>query len=394
MNSIEVLRFQRIEAGAIYEFSHHVTGEEVDSFARLSGDQNPLHLDDAYARRFGFRSRVVHGMWICSILSKIFGMDCPGAGVLWLSQNTRFISPAYVGDALTFRLKLKHKSEGMGILVVEIQVLNQNNESLIEGEGKVMAMDRTTERTWEEIVVLISGSSRGLGAAIARAFGQKGARVVVNYRSREDAALGVVDDIRKLGGKAIAVGADVTDAKSVQALHERVIKEFGRVDVLVNNASPKIAPMQFSESSWEEFQGYWDHYVKSTFLLSQAVIPGMRREGFGRIVNLLSSYIQGVPPVQMSGYVAAKSALLGLAKSMAVELGGDGITVNSVSPSPVITDQWEDVPDARRRALAMRNPMRRLATAEEVADAVVYLASPESRFINGANLLMAGGEAF
>jgi 3-oxoacyl-[acyl-carrier protein] reductase len=111
-----------------------------------------------------------------------------------------------------------------------------------------------------------------------------------------------------------------------------------------------------------------------------------------RVVNILSSAIVGAPPIEMGAYVTAKSALAGMSKSLAVELAADGITVNSVSPSTVLTDQWEHLQENRRRALTMRNPMRQLVTAEDVAQAVLYLVSDAARTITGQNITLTGGE--
>lgn len=163
--------------------------------------------------------------------------------------------------------------------------------------------------------------------------------------------------------------------------------------VLVNNASPHIESQPFLESSRVEMERYIHAYVRSCHALAQGLVPAMKERGHGRIVNILTSYVVGVPPTSMVAYVTAKSALWGMTKALAVELAPHGVTVNAISPAAVLTDQWEGAPESRRRALAMRNPMRGLASPEDVAEAVVYLAGGPGRFVTGQNLLLAGGEA-
>jgi 3-oxoacyl-[acyl-carrier protein] reductase len=245
---------------------------------------------------------------------------------------------------------------------------------------------------WDEMVAVVTGGGRGIGAATARAFGEKGARVVVNYHQRSEAAEEVARAVSAAGGDAAAVRADVSTPAGAAALAEAALARYGRVDVLVNNATPPIDRKPLLELDWDEVDRYWQTYVQSAFSLMRAVVPSMQERGFGRIVNVLTTAIWGVPPPGTAGYVAAKSGLWGLVKSMAVELAPFGITVNAVSPSAVMTEQWDDTPDSRRRALSLRIPAQRLATAEEVAATVVYLASNEAAYVTGANFPVAGGE--
>jgi 3-oxoacyl-[acyl-carrier protein] reductase len=245
---------------------------------------------------------------------------------------------------------------------------------------------------WNEMVAVVTGGGRGIGAAVAQALGGKGARVVVNYRQRSEQADAVVAAIAGAGGEAAAVQADVSTPRGAAALAEAALARFGHVDILVSNATPPIDRTPLLELEWEQVDRYWQTYVQSTFSLMQALVPSMRERGFGRIVNVLTTAIWGAPPAGTAGYVAAKSGLWGLAKAMAVELAPFGITVNAVSPSAVMTEQWDETAESRRRALSLRIPAQRLATAEEVAATVVYLASNEAAYVTGANFPVAGGE--
>jgi len=378
--------------GQAEEWTHEILASEVDAFAELSGDVNPLHLDDGYARQQGFRSRVVHGMLLSAWLSRVLGILLPGPGVLWMSQESRFGQPAYVGDVITVRVEVTHVSPAMRSLVLSTTITNQRGDKLMTGQAKTMMLGQAIQVPWNEMVAVVTGGSRGIGAAVAQALGRQGARVVVNYHSSREAAEEVVAAVRDGGGDAIAVGADVGDRAAAASLADAAIERFGRVDVVVNNATPPITRKPFEELTWEEVDAYWRTYVQGPFEVAQRVLPGMKERGFGRFVHLLTTAMWGTPPANTSGYVAAKSALWGMAKGMAVELAPFGITVNAVSPSAVMTDQWSAESESRRRAMALAVPARRLASPEEVASTVLFLLGEQGAYLTGANLPVAGGE--
>ena len=384
--------FGSLAEGQLARWSHELTAEEVEAFIRLSGDSNPVHLDDAFARQHGFRGRVVHGALVNAFLSRVLGTVLPGPGVIWLRQEARFLQAVYVGERIEILVRIVHKSEALRTLVLETIVVNQRGETVLSGEASVMMLAQGQTVPLTEMVAIVTGSSRGIGAAVARKFGEQGVRVVVNYQKRRDAAEQVVSDVTARGTEAVAVQADVSTVEGAEALADAALKRFGRVDVLVNNATPSIARKPFLDLAWPEVDGYWNTYVQSAFTLTKRIVPGMKERGFGRIVHILTTATSGNPPPDLAGYVAGKSALWGLGKAMAVELAPFGITVNAVSPSAVMTDQWEEVPESRRRALAMRIPLRRLATPEEVAEAVLFLVDAQGRYVTGVNLPVAGGE--
>ena len=373
-------------------WTHTIAAEEVDAFAALSGDDNPLHMDDAYARSSGFRGRVVHGMLLGAWLSRVLGTHFPGPGVLWLAQNIRFARAVYIGDSVEVVVRVRHKAAELRTLVLETTVLGPDGSPVLTGEARTMMLPVDRTPPWNEYVAIVTGAGRGIGAAVARALGEVGARVVVNYRVGADAAEQVAAEVRAAGGDAIAVQADVAEGDAGATLVAAAEERWGRVDALVNNATPPIERKPFEELGWEEVDRYWRTYVGGAFTLTQAALPGMRERGFGRVVHLLTSAIWGKPPVNQAGYVAAKSGLWGLTKAMAVELAPHGITVSAVSPSAVMTDQWESSSERHRRALALALPAQRLATPGEVARTVMFLLGPEGAYLHGANLPVAGGE--
>lgn len=383
--------FATFEDGETARWKHRVSRDEVDRFAALSGDDNPLHMDAAFARQHGFKGRVVHGMLIGSFLSRVLGTRLPGPGVVWLSQSMRFVRPVYIDEEIEVVVQVSHASE-LGTMQLDTQVLNHKGEPVVTGQAKVMVLQSEQKVSWQDLTAVVTGGSRGIGAASALALGEKKARVVVNYLENRTAADAVVEQIEKSGGRGLAVQADVSSPEGAKKLIHAAVDAFGSVDAIVNSASPPIVRKPFADGEWSEIDAYLRAYVQSAYALTREALSGMRERGFGRIVNVLSTAMWGTPQTEMSSYVVAKSALWGLTKAMAVELAPLGITVNAISPSAVITDQWQDEPDSRARAMAARIPLRRLATPENVAQAVTFLIGPEGSYITGTNLPIAGGE--
>lgn len=239
-------------------------------------------------------------------------------------------------------------------------------------------------------VALVTGASRGLGAAMARRLAADGHAVAVNYPSSARAAQGVVDDIERAGGRAVAVRADVTDDDEIASLREAVHRELGPVTVLVINATGPQPNIPAAETQWADVAPHLDFFVRSPVLLLNAFLPDMRAAGWGRVVHIGSDVVTGAP-IGNSGYVAAKSAQLGLARVWAKELAPLGITVNTVAPGWVPVERHRDVPPEVLRGYLTRVPVGRTGTPDEVSSAVAYLASPEAAFVNGAVLYVNGG---
>lgn len=239
-------------------------------------------------------------------------------------------------------------------------------------------------------VALITGGGRGIGAGIAQRFAQAGAAVVVNYHSSAAGAQQIVKAIEQAGGQALAVQADVTRREDVQRMVKEVTGEYGRIDILINNAGlyPLTSVLEMTDDEWDAVV---NSNLRSVFLCTQAVGRQMIAQGSGgAIVNIAS--IEAINPAPMhSHYDAAKGGVLMHTKTAAFELGPHNIRVNAVSPGLIwregLDRDWPDGVERYRKAA----PLGRLGRAEDVADACLFLASPASRWITGANLLVDGG---
>ena len=245
-------------------------------------------------------------------------------------------------------------------------------------------------------VVLVTGASRGIGAAIALAFAREGATVVVNYLSNDAAAQQTVAACQAAGGDAWAVKADVGNAAEVQAMVDSIVREAGCIDMVVNNAFKPYTfdPEQrrrFDDLEWSDYQSQFDGAVGAAFNVCRAVLPQMRQRARGSIVNIVSNLVEN-PVVPYHDYTTAKASLVGFSRNLASELGPVGIRVNCVAPGLVYPTQGsQSTKEAFRESLMAATTMRRLASPEDVAGPVLFLASDLSGFMTGQVLLVDGG---
>jgi 3-oxoacyl-[acyl-carrier protein] reductase len=234
-------------------------------------------------------------------------------------------------------------------------------------------------------VALVTGASRGIGAAIALALAGAGAKVAVNYRERADEARAVVAGIESKGGRAIAVAADVSQAAAVARMVEHVTSALGAVDILVNNAGVAIV-RGIDDLTEADFDTTIAVNLKSAFLCIQAVLPPMRAKKWGRIVNITSGAARSAGSIG-AHYNASKAGMEGLTRGYAARLVKEGITVNAVAPSLIETDMMRGRPE-----LAQRIPLGRFGTPAEVAQAVLMLLGND--YMTGQTVAMSGGMAF
>ena len=239
-------------------------------------------------------------------------------------------------------------------------------------------------------VILVTGASRGIGSAIAVACAEAGANVAVGYREGTEGADATVEAVRSCGREADAFSADVRDETQVETMVDAVLERFGRIDGLINNAG-LIAQRQIADMTTEEWKQVIDVDLTGAFLCSRAVLPGMLERGSGSIV-MIASRLGQIGFAGVGHYAAAKAGVIALAKSLAKEVGPQGIRVNSVAPGVTITDMGAEVMDGEvgRRRLA-ELPAGRFATAAEVATSVVFLLTDAASLFHGQTLCPNGG---
>jgi 3-oxoacyl-[acyl-carrier protein] reductase len=239
-------------------------------------------------------------------------------------------------------------------------------------------------------VALVTGASRGLGAAIAQTLAHRGAKVAVNYFASANGASAVVANIRKAGGIAEAFGANVTDESQVDRLVADVTQKLGPIDILVPNATGPQPMLKIEELTWQACLDQLEFFVKSPMLLLKATLAGMKQKKYGRIIQIGSEVFEsGLAP--FSNYVSAKGAQLGLTRAWAKELGPWGITVNIVSPGWIPVERHADIPDSAKQGYASQVPLGRQGIPEDVAEMVAFLASDAANFITGQKMSVNGG---
>ncbi|WP_414567487.1 SDR family NAD(P)-dependent oxidoreductase [Nostoc sp. CCY 9925] len=239
-------------------------------------------------------------------------------------------------------------------------------------------------------VALVTGSSAGLGKAIALKLGQAGAKVAINYNNNESRAKQALAELEQQGSQGILVRGDVTEEADVADIYEAIATQLGAVDILVLNATGNQPQIPFEEYSWQDFQTMLDFFVKSPYLLTRICLPVMKHKQWGRIINISSDVcFRGVN--NFSAYVTAKSGQLGFTRSMATELAPFGITVNAVAPGWIPVERHESVPQDKKDAYQVRIPMQQWGTPQDIAEAVLYFASQESKFVTGQYLCINGG---
>jgi len=239
-------------------------------------------------------------------------------------------------------------------------------------------------------VALVTGSSRGIGAATARLFGKNGAAVAVNYMNSPEPANAIVADIIRTGGKAIAVQADATDPDQVKEMVSRTKSELGDIDILVLNASISFPIVPFMEYKWQDFELKLTQELKAAFFSCQEVVPGMIERNKGNIIAVSSGLSRSPGP----GFIAhstAKSGLDSFAKSLAMELGPHGIRVNVIAPGLTLTDATAFMPEEMKQVISANTPLRRIALPEDIAGAILLMASDHSGFVSGTYTPVSGG---
>ena len=239
----------------------------------------------------------------------------------------------------------------------------------------------------ENKIALVTGAGRGIGMTVARRFATEGAQVIVHYRSSREPAERLAAEI---GG--LALGADLSDPVATDAMVAEALAHYGRIDILVNNAASFAADLTFENASWDDFQVEFDGVVGVTVNPTRAVLPSMKLQKSGKIINFVATLLQR-PAAEYVVHTTAKSALVGLTRTLARDLGPHGITVNMVSPGMTLTDYSESLPETVKARVAALTPLRRLATADDVASVVLFYASPLADFVTGANIAPDGGLA-
>jgi 3-oxoacyl-[acyl-carrier protein] reductase len=392
-----VNKFDHIKVGQSTEITHTITKDDIRKFTELTGDDNRLHTDPDFAAKTSFKKPVVHGMLGASFISTIIGTKLPGDGALWFSQNLEFLLPIRVGDTLRIYAEVIKKDDRSRVIELKTDITNQHRQKVTQGVAKVKVVEQEPESIMATVkeqakkTALVVGGSGGIGSAVCLALAAAGFEVIVHYNKNAESAIALTEKIRDAGGKASNVGCNITDQSAVFDMVDSIVRHLGPISVLVNCTTTKIAAINFMELVWNDFELHLKNQILGTFNLARAIVPYMEKQRYGKIINMDTQYVDA-PESNLLPYISAKGALRGFSKSLARDLAPKGICVNMVSPGMTDTEQISDVPERIRLVTAAKTPLRRLATPEDVAKAVVFLSTEQSDFICGEIIRVNGGQ--
>lgn len=391
-------KFKDIKIGDIAELKHVITQNDIEQFVKLTGDDNKLHIDKEYASKTIFKKPVAHGMLGASFISTIIGTKLPGDGALWFSQNLEFLLPVRVGDEITVRAEVIKKTERDRVIELKTDIFNQHKQKVTTGQAKVKVIERElkdepiAEDNKVPKTALVIGSTGGIGRAACLALAIDGFDVIVHYNQNIDKAKQIKEDVEKIGRKSIVVKADIVDELQIKEMIKNITREFETITVLVNCTTIRVPNMKLISLDWQDFQNHIDINIKGSFYLIRNIIPLMEKVKYGKVINIITQYIEGTPPSELIPYITAKAALSGFSKALAVELAPKGIRVNMVSPGMTNTELISDVPEKVRLLTEAKTPLKKLARPEDVANAISFLASEKADFLTGETIRINGGQ--
>ncbi len=399
------LQFKDIHKGDEQRFTFRLSKDHAHSLYEILADGHSSTF------QFGFlewMDRFDPANLLASCLFSTFvGMRIPGKHATFMDFQATYNQQIQWNRDYVFVGKVRFSSPSTATVVENISIrTTEEADSEIIASGKINAKVNDPPIKMPSVeylkhnqldlqlrnkVVLITGASRGIGETTAKLFSLYGAKVAINYFCGEDDARRIVDEIVSHGGQALAVQADVSDREQVKQMVEAACAEYGTVDVLVNNAVSNAYALDFLELSWDTLQKDIDIIIKGAFNCCQEIVPLMIGQKGGKIINISTIYADA-PPAGQAKYVIAKSGLVGLTRSLAVEFASDNIQVNMVVPSIVETDLSKQVPKMFLEGMKNNTPMQRHASPIDVAKAVVMLASSLSSFTTGQKIMVTGGQ--
>lgn len=395
-----VRSFAEISVGDYAEIEHVVTDSDIEKFVELSGDDNRLHIDKKFAEKTTFKKPVVHGMLGVAFISTIIGTKIPGDGALWYAQNLEFLLPVRVGDTIRIEAEVIKKIDSTNSLELRTDIFNQHKEKVTAGKAMVRLIELSQSDTaeiqqvqHEEVrkVAMVIGATGGIGMATSLQLAKDGFDIVVHYNSNETQAEQIKTQVEAMGRQALCVKANLMDHKSLENLIHQAKRKYNGIGVLVNCAASRIGSTVFADCEWDDFELQLDIAVKGNFYLLKKIIPMMLDQGFGRIIQLVTQAVE-TPNADWIAYITAKSALVGFSKALAMDLAPKGIQVNMISAGMTDTNLVANIPEKSRMITAAKAPLRRIASPQDVAGAVSFLASDKASYLAGETIRVNGGQ--
>ena len=388
-------KFESIKVGDKAQIKHTITQIDIEKFVDLTGDDNKLHVDEAYASTTSLKKPVVHGMLGVSFISTIIGTKLPGDGALWYSQNLEFLQPVRIGDELRITAKVIQKIDRTKTIEIQTDIYNQHKQKVTTGTAKVKVVETSlqTEKDPKNKLkksALIIGGTGGIGSAVCIQLAKDGFDVAIHYFKNKTKADQLKKQIEKIG-RNVVVSGNIVSLSDILEMKEKSLRAIGNISVIVNCSTIPVPSIKFANLEWKDMQAHYDVNIRGSFNLLRAFVPDWEKEQFGKFIALTTLYTEQ-PKSELLSYITGKAALNGFIKALAFELAPKGIRINLVSPGMVDTHLIADVPEKIRLLSAVQTPLRTLATAEDVAGAISFLASEKSNYLTGETIRVNGGQ--
>lgn len=390
------MKYTEIEVGDTAELIHTITQIDIEKFVDLTGDDNKLHVDEEYASTTSFKKPVVHGMLGASFISTIIGTKLPGDGALWYAQNLEFLRPVRIGDELRITAKVMKKIERTKIIELQTDIYNQHKQKVTTGTVKVKIVEPNisevkVQQKNNKNTALVIGGTGGIGSAVCVQLAKDGFDVAIHYFKNKTKADKLKKQLKKIGSDTVIVSGDIVSLSDIQEMKEKSLRAIGNIFVIVNCSTISVPSIKFVNLEWKDMQAHYDANIKGSFNLLKVFAPDWEKEHFGKFIAITTLYTEQ-PKSELLSYITGKTALNGFVKALAFELAPKGIRINLVSPGMVDTPLIADIPEKVRLLSAAQTPLRTLATAEDVAGAISFLASDKSNYLTGETIRVNGGQ--
>lgn len=392
------MKYSEIEVGQTAEVTHTLTAKDILNFVELTGDDNRLHIDAEFAKNTPFKKQVAHGMLGASFISTVIGTKLPGDGALWYSQNLEFLLPVRIGDTITVIAEVIKKYDREEIIELSTNIFNQNKQQVTKGVAKVKLVQHSQEKTEEndvtpgetQKVALILGASGGIGLETVKELLKQNWKVIAHYNSSSQDLLKLKKEVSD--NQLLLLKANLNQEDFATVFSHFLERYELKIDALINALSAPIPIISVEKLEWTDYMIQFDINIKIPLGIIQNCLREFLFTNNASIV-MISSQVVEHPSNNWSHYITAKSALQGFVKSMALDLAAKKIRVNQVSPSLTPTNLVSEIPEKIKLLTAAKTPLKRLASPEDIAQAIVFLAdSSKSGFITGETIRINGGQ--
>jgi len=389
-----------IHIGKKISLTKKINKDLISQFVKLSGDNNPIHVNENYAKKTSYKNIVAHGMLSETFLSTIIGTKLPGKGSLWIEKEVKYIKIVRVNDLITFNAEVTFIDEKSRIAFLSINGINQFGEKVIDSQNKVIISDKckiisnnqklkksnfTNVKKKPKKNVLLLGASGGIGLEITKKLLKSGYTIYCQYHSESKNLLKLKKKIQK---KIFILKLNLNNKKSFK---EFLIKIDGiNFTHLINCIIPKIYNVHFLNIKKNDFEYYFSSLFYNIIEIINKVSKKFIKNKNGNIIDISTIYLK-IPEKNLLPYITYKGAMKHFIKSLSIELSGYNIRTNIITAGVTDTQQISNMTKRQKMLISAKTPLKRIATPEDVSNAVKYLVSEESSFVNGADINIDGG---